>query len=234
MQRVRKYRGLPAGRGRAAFTLIELLVVIAIIALLAALLLPALTSARESGRSVACVSRARQMGLALFLYAGDYNGTLIPAAVVKNNQNKYWYHVLDLYLTRTDTDYNSPNRPAWQLCPSKTITPMTRETVGYGWNYSYFGYVDDCTDDWCVDGWSSRLSDVTKPSHTIIIGDSKDANIEPDPAYNYQNRYIYSWPGHNARAWRHHGRGNYLLLDGHIEPFTSEQLDTDPKWQKNQ
>jgi prepilin-type N-terminal cleavage/methylation domain-containing protein/prepilin-type processing-associated H-X9-DG protein len=219
---------------KPGFTLIELLVVVAIIMLLAALLLPALRQAKESGRSASCLSRLHQMGLALFLYADDYNGSLIPAAVVKNNQNKYWYHVLDLYLTRTDTDYNSPNRPAWQFCPSKTITPLTRETVGYGWNYSYFGVSDDDTNAFTLAGWGSRLSDVTRPSHTLIIGDSKDADINPDPAYHYEHRYIYYWPGHYARAWRHHGRGNYLLLDGHVEPFTSEQLDADPKWQKNQ
>src|ERR1019366_10575604 len=63
----------PRRFARTGFTLIELLVVIAIIALLAALLLPALSNAQRAGKSVACLANERQIGLAFALYQSDFN-----------------------------------------------------------------------------------------------------------------------------------------------------------------
>ena len=70
----------PCGRRptRLAFTLIELLVVIAIIAILAALLVPSLRQAKESGKRVACMSNIRQLGIVTRLYLSNFEATMYP------------------------------------------------------------------------------------------------------------------------------------------------------------
>src|SRR5258706_2993920 len=114
-------------RRSRAFTLIELLVVIAIIGILAAMLLPALSSAREKARAVACLNNMRQWGLAIGLYADDWNDYMPYEGDQANGIGvgfnlQAWYNVLSPYIGNPalkDLYYSVP--PKFPLPKSKSI-----------------------------------------------------------------------------------------------------------------
>ena len=88
----------PTSRRATGFTLVELLVVIGIIALLIAMLLPALNKAREAARTTACMSNLRQLGLGLMLYSSNNGDWLPPGSLSHGGDVVTWYYAITPYL----------------------------------------------------------------------------------------------------------------------------------------
>ena len=155
---------------RKLFTLIELLVVIAIIAILAAMLLPALSKAREKARSISCTSNIKQIALGGNMYADD-NKDFLPCVWMNNTIE--WSTLLNAYVG----DIKIFN------CPSYVST-MANE---YGWNYhSYNGSADYAANGALgfkhpsdPRGGPVTREEIPHPSEMIMMGDCRQSSPGP-------------------------------------------------------
>ena len=187
---------MPVKHHREGFTLIELLVVISIIALLIAILLPALSAARDSARAVQCLSNQRQIGISLITYSHEHNDYVPPVA---DNRiawpARYW--------TSRLIDRRYIASPEVLFCPTwapNSYEEADAEWPGRPWVVHTRGYG---LRDWPVpnvagsDAWKEnrKLADIPQPSDFFAVADS----ILLDDQVQYY--HISARPTDNFRKW---------------------------------
>ena len=207
-----------------SFTLIELLVVIAIIAILAAMLLPALSKAREKARAIACVSNAKQIAFGDIMYC-DENNDFMTHGMTHSGQ---------LFEGRQCS--NTPF--AWQIypfigdakvfeCPSSTITNMK-------YTYAVPGTTDnvEIVLQWKANFYVHAYSPVYYKRLTIKRPSQQITYLEAGPTWSWGSLGALE-SGESSTAcssqarfdkFIHNGAANYPMLDGHVEPLKRDKL----------
>jgi prepilin-type N-terminal cleavage/methylation domain-containing protein/prepilin-type processing-associated H-X9-DG protein len=219
------------------FTLVELLVVIGILALLAALLLPALSGGKTSGHRIKCVSNLRQLAVAAQLYWDDNNSFCFRyGGVFTNGGQLYWFGWLGggqegqrQFEAAQGALFPYLQRRSVELCPAFNYSQAqlklkaTGASYGYGYNLFLSGPAREPP---------INLSRIRRPSELVLFADAAQVNTWQSPA-SEANPMLEEWyyvddsldqpNGH----FRHARKANAAFCDGHIalEKFVPGSID---------
>ena len=218
---------------RVGFTLIELLVVIAIIAILAALLLPALSNAKQRGERISCLNNLRQVALQFQYYTDDYRD-IFPAHISDNyDPYRFWPNFITDNLRVVPT--NIFHCPSFKGKRTDLTTTWQWEFSAYGLGYGYNAFFlglwphpgPETVSGLETRPWFKRSS-IVKPTDCVVVGDCMKKNGGGNFSLNIWWPFAGMKPNdvnEGVDIFRHKLFGVTVFADGHSEPRKDGQIN---------